>query len=205
MPSRGLNSTSFALLALLATRPFTTYELAQQMQRTLNWFWPRAASGRYEESKNLVTAGLATSKEEFTGRRRRTVYAITDAGRAALRAWLDEPGAGMKVEFEALIKVAFADHGDREQLRAGLRAIRADAEARRVEVLARMADYAATGGPFPDRLPVIALTGKLLMEQVELLARWAEWAEDAVTGWAGVTPAMGATVPADAFTRGWSG
>ncbi len=205
MPTQRLNSTSFALLALLAIRPFTTYELAQQMKRTLSWIWPRAASGFYEESKNLVAAGLATSKEEFTGRRRRTVYAITDAGRTALRDWLGEPGAGMKVEFEALIKVAFADHGDREQLLAVLRAIRADAEAQRFQVIARMTDYAGSGGPFPDRLPVIALTGKLLMEQAEVLVRWAEWAEDAVAGWSGVTPATGATVPADAFTPDWSG
>src|ERR1700749_4136991 len=106
MPNKQLTPTSFAILGLLAIQPFTTYELAQQMDRTLSWFWPRAASMIYEEPKKLAEASLATSQVTFTGKRRSTVYAITDAGRTALREWLDVPGAGMRMEFEALIKVA---------------------------------------------------------------------------------------------------
>jgi PadR family transcriptional regulator AphA len=201
--SRELNSTSFALLALLAVRPFTTYELAQQMNNTLRSFWPRAESMLYEEPKKLVARGLATSTPQFTGRRRGTVYEITTAGRQALRGWLDEPASGMSIEFEALIKVAFADHGDKTQLQRTLRAIRTDAEQRRTAFRARCADYVETGGPFPQRLPIIALTVKLLAEQAELLERWAGWAEQVVADWPGVTPATGATAPSEAFTTGW--
>lgn len=198
-----LTTTSYALLALLAVRPWTTYELARQMDRSLGWFWPRATSVLYEEPKKLVARGLATASREFTGRRRRTVYTITDEGWAALRTWLDEPAAGPTLEFEALVKVAFADHGDRGQLLATLRRIRAGAEARRDEARGRMAEYADGGGPFPQRLPVIALTGQLLHEQAELLARWAAWAEGEVCGWSGVTPQTGARVPEHAFDAGW--
>ncbi|OBF15117.1 hypothetical protein A5725_05495 [Mycobacterium kubicae] len=81
--------------------------------------------------------------------------------------------------------------------------IRADAQARLAEILSRSADYAETGGSFPDRLPVIALTGKLLMSQYEAVLRWCQWAEDAVDQWSGVTPSTGATVPPFAFTTGW--
>jgi PadR family transcriptional regulator, regulatory protein AphA len=200
-----LSPTSFAILGLLSIQPFTTYELAQQMDRTLSWFWPRAASMIYEEPKKLVAAGLATSRVTFTGKRRSTVYEITDSGREALRAWLDTPAAGMRMEFEAMIKVAFADAGDVTQLRAAVREIRADAEARLAEILERSNEYAATGGPFPDRLPIIAITGKLLMGQHEALIRWARWAEDAIGEWTGVTPASGATVPPHSFTPGWPG
>jgi PadR family transcriptional regulator, regulatory protein AphA len=198
-----LSPTSFAILGLLSIQPFTTYELTQQMDRTLSWFWPRAASMIYEEPKKLVTAGLATSKVAFTGKRRSTVYEITDAGRAALRDWLDIPAAGMCMEFEAMIKVAFADAGDVTQLRAAVREIRADAEAQLAEILYRSTQYADTGGPFPDRLPIVAITGKLLMGQYEALVRWARWAEDVIGEWTGVTPATGATVPPHAFTSGW--
>src|ERR1700722_5928746 len=100
MPSNQLTPTSFAILGLLSIQPLTTYELAQQMDRTLSWFWPRAASMIYEEAKKLATAGLAHSQATFTGKRRSTVYEITDAGRAALRDWLDAPSAGMRTEFE---------------------------------------------------------------------------------------------------------
>ncbi len=196
--------TSFAILGLLSIQPFTTYELAQQMDRTLSWFWPRAASMIYEEPKKLVAAGLATSQATFTGKRRSTVYEITDAGRAALRGWLDAPAAGMRMEFEAMMKVAFADAGDVAQLRATVGEIRADAEARLAEIIDRSTQYATTGGPFPDRLPIVAITGKLLMGQYEAVLRWARWAEDAIGEWTGVTSATGATVPQNAFTSGWS-
>jgi DNA-binding PadR family transcriptional regulator len=125
-----LNTTSYALLALLAIRPWTTYELATQMERTLRWYWPRAVSVLYTEPKKLVALGLATATREFTGRRPRTVYAITEAGRGALQGWLDQPGAGPVLEFEALAQIAFADLGTRDQLLRIARAVRSDAEAR---------------------------------------------------------------------------
>jgi PadR family transcriptional regulator AphA len=201
--SKQLSPTSAAVLGLLSIQPFTTYELAQQMDRTLSWFWPRAASMIYEEPKKLVTAGLASSQVSFTGKRRRTIYEITDAGRAALRNWLDTPATGMRMEFEAMIKVAFADAGDTAQLRAAVHEIRTDAEQRVAEIAARSEDYATTGGPFPDRLPIVAITGKLLLAQYEAVIRWAQWAEGAIGEWTGVTRATGATVPPYAFTPGW--
>jgi DNA-binding PadR family transcriptional regulator len=203
MSREHLSPTSFAILGLLSINPFTTYELAQQMDRTLSWFWPRAASVIYEEPKKLVTAGMATSHATFTGKRRSTVYEITDAGRAALRDWLDTPAAGMRMEFEAMLKVAFADAGNASQLRATVREIGADAEARLAEILDRSAQYATTGGPFPNRLPIVAITGKLLMGQYEAVVRWARWAEDAIGEWTGVTSATGAKVPPASFSSGW--
>ena len=77
MSSNQLTPTSFAILGLLSIQPFTTYELAQQMDRTLSWFWPRAASVIYDEPKKLMTAGLATSQATFTGKRRGTLRSPT--------------------------------------------------------------------------------------------------------------------------------
>jgi hypothetical protein len=59
---------------------------------------------------------------------------------------------------------------------------------------------ATTGGPFPDRLPIVAITGKLLMGQYQAVV---QWAEDAIGEWTGVTPATGATVPPYTFTSEW--
>ena len=44
-----LTPTSYAILGLLAIKPWTTYELAQQMGRALSQFWPCAESKLYEE------------------------------------------------------------------------------------------------------------------------------------------------------------
>src|SRR6478735_8469709 len=123
--AKPLTSTSHALLGLLALRPWTTYELTKQVQRSLGWFWPRAERKLYDEPKHLVAAGLATATEQQTGRRKRTVYAITAAGRRALRTWLGEEPAPPALEFEAMVKVFFADSGTLSQLRATLDSVEA--------------------------------------------------------------------------------
>ena len=77
-------TTSYAVLGLLSVRSWTTYELAKQVQRSLNWFWPRAERKLYDEPKQLAAHGYAVATEHFTGKRRSREYAITDEGRAAL-------------------------------------------------------------------------------------------------------------------------
>jgi DNA-binding PadR family transcriptional regulator len=88
-----LTTTSYAGLAALALREHSTYELAKQIRMGWRYFWPRAESNVYAEPKRLVAAGLAESRKESTGKRPRTVYAITDAGRAELAAWLASPSS----------------------------------------------------------------------------------------------------------------
>src|SRR5438093_11989353 len=100
-----LTPTSYAILGLLAVKPWTTYELAQQMDRALGRFWPRAESKLYEEPKKLVAHGLARASSEPDGKRRRTVYTITPKGRRALAEWVPTPGDGPTRQFEPLIKV----------------------------------------------------------------------------------------------------
>lgn len=195
-----LTTTSYAILSLLAVRSWTTYELAQQMERSVGWMWPRATSVVYEEPKRLVRDGLVSASAQPTGRRPRTVYTITDEGRRALADWITEPGGSPTLEFEALVKVAFADHGSLAGLRANLAAIREQALEELDEVERRAQEYAETGGPYPQRLPVIALAFRFFQEQVAARLRWVEWAQEATRDWTGVTPETGARVPTDAFS-----
>jgi DNA-binding PadR family transcriptional regulator len=180
-----LTTTSYVILGLLALRDWPTYELARQMRRSLRYYWPRAESHIYEEPKKLVALGLARAEREFSGRRPRTVYAITAAGREALGRWLSEPGRGPAVEFEGLVKVLFAEQADKDDLLATLASIRADAEQALEHHRALASDLATTGGPFPDRLHVNTLVFRFMWEQAELVRRWALWAEDEVSGWPG--------------------
>jgi len=195
-------TTSYAILSLLAVRPWTTYELAQQMERSVGAMWPRATSVVYEEPKRLVDLGFASAETEYTGRRASTVYSITDAGRSALADWLDTPGSPPSVEHEALLKVAFADHGSLDGLRANLARIHADADERVAAGEERLREYADTGGPFPHRLPVIGLVSRYFVERDRALLRWVEWAETEVADWTGVTVDDGAVVPDGAFDGG---
>jgi DNA-binding PadR family transcriptional regulator len=178
-----LTTTSYLILGLLALRDWSTYELAQQMRRSIHYYWPRAESHIYEEPKKLVAQGLATATREYAGRRPRTVYAITGEGRYALQRWLAEPGRAPLIEFEGLVKVLFAEQGTKEQLLATLRAIRAQAEQTRHSHAELALELGDTGGPFPQRLHINALVFKFMWEQAETVIRWAKWAEEEIARW----------------------
>jgi PadR family transcriptional regulator, regulatory protein AphA len=177
--ARERTTTSYAILGLLTVREWTTYELAKQVQRSLNWFWPRAERKLYDEPKRLTEQGLATARHETTGQRGRTVYRITEPGRDALRDWLDEPPAARSAEFEGMLKVFFADAGTKEQLLTTLDRIEQEAADR----LATLAGYAASEMPFPRRLHLRAIALALQAEQEQAIVRWAAWARAQVLQW----------------------
>ena len=183
MSSPPLTTTSYAVLGLLAIRPWSSYELTQQMDRSLGRVWPRAASKLYEEPKKLVAHGLARSSTEQNGRRTRTVYAITPEGRGALRDWLAEPGGGPALEFEQLLKVFFADSGTKTDVLATLAAAQDWAAARCQESLAIGEQYAGGHGPFPERAAVLALTSRFLTDFYLLVGAWAAWATGIAATW----------------------
>ena len=183
--SRGstLTTTSFAILGLLAVRPWSTYELTQQMDRSLGRIWPRAQSKLYEEPKKLVEQGLAEASSEPVGRRSRTVYSITPAGRHALADWLQEPGAGPVLEFEQLLKIFFAEQGSRSDALATLAATRAWARERNEDNVAAAGEYRAGAGPFQHRAAQNLLMGGFLIEFYRMVAQWADWATEQVEQW----------------------
>jgi DNA-binding PadR family transcriptional regulator len=189
--SKDPTTTGHALLGLLALRPWTTYELAQQVQRSLGWFWPRAERRLYDEPKQLVARGLATASEERTGKRPRTVYEITPAGRAALEAWPDKPSSPPVLEFEAMIRVFFADGGTLEQLGRTLDGVEAAAQAKLADLRSMIENATGAGYEFSGRLPVNALSLRFELDHQQLLVDWARWAREQITTWKSTADAAG--------------
>ncbi len=183
MSRPALTTTSYAVLGLLAVKPWSTYELTHQMDRSLGRIWPRARSKLYEEPKKLVAHGLACISEEQVGRRSRTVYTITANGRSALAAWLREPGAGPVLEFEQLLKIFFAENGTRADAVATLAATREWARARSAESLAVGREYLQGQGPFPRRMAQLDLTARFLTDFYAMVGAWADWAIGMVETW----------------------
>jgi PadR family transcriptional regulator AphA len=183
--SRGpsLTTTSYAILGLLAIKPWTTHELVQQVDRSLRRLWPRAQSKLYEEPKKLVAHGYARARDDSVGRRRRTRYTITAGGRRALAAWLQQPGDGPSLEFEQLVKIHFADSGTKADIVANLEAARAWVLEQNQENLAAARAYLAGQGPFPERAALNQLGGRFLTDFYLTVARWVEWATDIVQDW----------------------
>jgi DNA-binding PadR family transcriptional regulator len=87
-----LTTTEGAVLALLATEgERSAYDLSKIVERAIGHVWAPARSGLFATLPRLANAGLAESRTEG----KKQLYRISDAGEAALRAWLEavEPGA----------------------------------------------------------------------------------------------------------------
>ena len=119
---RKLTTISYAVLGLLGIRPHSAYELAQQNSRS-GIFWSAAQSVVYEEPKKLAAQELATATTVTDGPRKRTVYAITEAG-CELHRWLSEPGGDPQVQYPDMLRVLFADAGTNDDLLAAISSIR---------------------------------------------------------------------------------
>ena len=144
--------------------------------RSLRWFSPRAERRLYDEPKKLAAAGLVVVEEKYVGKRRSRHYTITDEGRAALADWLSEAPAARTTDFEGMVKVFFADAGDRDQLLVTLRRIEEESLAR----VADLRDLAGRPTNFPSvgtcrRSPCRAMLG-----EEEQVLTWARWAQEQV-------------------------
>jgi PadR family transcriptional regulator, regulatory protein AphA len=192
-----LTTTSYAVLGLLAVQPWTAYELTQQMRRSLHWVWPKSESLLYTEPKKLVDAGLARVTHQRRGDRTRARYRITAAGRRALQAWLDTEPAAPLFEIEAMLRVTFADQGTPEQLTRALRSVGAWVDTEMARARPQIESYLDTGGPFPERLHLIALLSGFYGELFALMRRYFDDAANLVETWDATTG-----VPTDATLRG---
>jgi DNA-binding PadR family transcriptional regulator len=101
-----LTGTSYALLALLDRfGELTSYEIKDALETSIENFWPVPHTTAYQEPARLESGGYLSSRQEKGGRRRRR-YALTDAGRKALRDWADEPQAAPpQLRDELLLKI----------------------------------------------------------------------------------------------------
>lgn len=103
----------------------TGYDIKQFVDKSTRHFWAASYGQIYPELRRLEEAGLVTGQSEPTGGRARTVYELTDAGKAALTEWLDpEPDPMFEVRDEGMLKLFFSDMGTDEQRIRNVRAMR---------------------------------------------------------------------------------
>ena len=114
-----LSPTSYVVLGMIALRgPSTPYDLKRAVGHSIGYFWPFPHAQLYSEPKRLTEAGLLALTSE-NGGRRRLVYDITEAGRAAVSAWLAEPtNDQMQVRDMAEMKLFFSEMAQPEDMRA---------------------------------------------------------------------------------------
>ena len=183
VPERELSTTGYLTLGLLAARDWSAYQLAEQLGRGVSELWPSADRGRYAVLNRLSENGFVDTRQEHTGKRARTIYSITPAGREALATWLSTPVRPPTLEFEGMVRVLLSDQGSLDDLRATLALTREQALAHR-EMFARYAAFiSATGGTFPERRHLFALANTFMIGHYEHVVAWADWAEQQIAGW----------------------
>lgn len=166
---------TYGLLGMLATRPWTGYELTQQVRRSLRFVWPTSEGHLYREQKKLVTLGWARVESEPVGRRTRQRYTITTAGRRALKAWLATEPEEPHLQVEGVLRAFYADSAGPAELAASMRATATSAQGMLAELYGFVEEYLSPGGPVemlegtapvgefrgrpmhPDRLHAVAL------------------------------------------------
>jgi DNA-binding PadR family transcriptional regulator len=178
-----LTTTSYALLGQLARRPWSTYELSKSMARNYNYFWPRAKSLLYRELQRLASLGLVEGTDAPVGRRRRTIYAIKPAGRRALRAWMRTEPRTFALEFEGLLRVWLAPHGDREDLLRALSRVEADAEQMLRVAGVIVPEYLEGSSPAQGEVHTRAFVVDFLARYAELVRSWAARSRGVVESW----------------------
>ena len=183
MSSPTLTSTSYAILGLLAVKPWTTHELVQQVDRSLRRIWPRTRASSTRSRRSWSPTASPGAEDASVGRRPRTRYTITAQGRRALAEWVREPGAGPSLEFEQLVKIHFADSDTKAAVLANLHATLAWVREENEENLATARAYLEQRGEFPERAALNQLTGQFLAAYYVCVAEWAEWAIGVVEEW----------------------
>ena len=179
-----LTTTSYAILGLLNIKPWSGYELTQQAQRSLRYVWEKSESHLYAEPKRLVRLGLARVTEAPAGPvRTRQVYRITPAGRRALQQWLESEPAPPQVDFEAVLRLFYADATNKDAVLSTLAHARNDLEQRYAEGLTLVEAWLGGEAPFPERLHISALVAAFSRDLLLLMIRWSEFAESEITQW----------------------
>jgi DNA-binding PadR family transcriptional regulator len=90
MPAE-LTTNSYAILALLAKLgEGSSYDLEVAARSDLAAIWPLAHTTAYQEPLRLERHGYLASRQQASGRRRRSFH-LTPRGWEALRRWRDDP------------------------------------------------------------------------------------------------------------------
>jgi DNA-binding PadR family transcriptional regulator len=185
---QNLTTTSYAVLAQVAVRPWSAYELAQQRVRYFRYTWPAAESAIYREVKRLASTGLISGEKEYTGRRARTVYSITDQGTDMLREWLGTAVSPFSMEFEAMLRVFVAPVGTKADLVETLERVLADAKDMLGFAGQVKQEFIDGINVTQDQVYLRAIAVDFFINHLLTVAAWAERTLKEVGGWDDLLP-----------------
>jgi DNA-binding PadR family transcriptional regulator len=172
-----LSQTARVILGMLELGDKTGYEIKSLVDDSTRFFWPASYGRIYPELRRLEKAGLVRSREDPRGARPRRVFALTAAGRKALRDWLESSDElAFEMRDEGLLKFFFSDALPRDSALANLRAMRA----RHERVVAHLSELEPFAREDYGGFPHLTLQGGI--ELHGLFADWCRRMEHRVAG-----------------------
>jgi DNA-binding PadR family transcriptional regulator len=168
-----LSPFSYCVLALVGRNGAGPHDIVRMM-REGRVFWTTSESHFYAEPKRLAKLGYLTAEKQPGQTRERTHYTLTDAGEAALRAWLEEPCAMPRIQNEAALRLVGADFADSDEtILASLAGLRADIEAGYADLVEMEARVEA----IPHRARYLRLLNELARRTYDMQRDWLDHVE----------------------------
>ena len=170
MSSPDLTPFEYEVLALIGNGGAGAHDLLQMARRGRVFAWA-GESQYYTAPKRLARLGLLQARREPGRTRERTVYELTDQGRAALLAWARTPVRFPTFRNEALTRLMAADLVGADAALEGIATLRDDLDD--VERELDAATVSAHALPHRERYLLLAhgLTRRVL-------AAYEDWLDD---------------------------
>ena len=170
MSTPELSLFSYEVLGLVGRGGAGPHDLRRMVRqgRMLDW---AGESRYYVEPKRLERLGYLEARKEPGRTRERTVYALTEQGHEALRAWARTPVRIQPVQSEVLVRLLIADLVGEEVTREAVATLRDDV----ADLRARLAEAERSAEALPHRrrylLLVVEFLRGLLDEHLALVER----------------------------------
>lgn len=95
-----------AILACLLDRSLSGYDLAQQFDSSVGYFWAASHQQIYRELSKLEQQGwIAAETILQTGKPDKKLYRITELGKQHLKAWMTEASDPSPIKDDLLVKI----------------------------------------------------------------------------------------------------
>jgi PadR family transcriptional regulator AphA len=104
-----LSPLSYVVLALVGDGGAGAHDLVQMMRQGGPVYWGGAPSRLYAEPKRLAKLGYVSATTVPGRTNPRTIYRLTDTGRAALHGWLTAPARFPRIKNEAHLRLLAGD------------------------------------------------------------------------------------------------
>ena len=172
MSTHALTPFSYAVLTLIGRGGAGPHDLVR-MARTGRIYWDAADSQWYAEPKRLRRLGLLASHTEPGRTKPRTHYTLTEQGREALVAWMDEPARFPRIQHEPVVRLLAADLVPEDRVLESLRALRGE-----IAALSAQLDAAETAAAaIPSRTEYLLLNHQLSRRVLQAHADWLDQVE----------------------------